>query len=60
MKKFEVCVMNMETYTVYANTKRKAIIQAIDCFRDDDEFYDTEEAENVTDKDCKIVWEEKC
>ena len=58
---YEICVMNKETYRIeYAKSKEDAIIQAIDFFKDDDEFFGTEEAENVTEDDCEIVWYECC
>ena len=53
---YEVCVMGMETYKVEgAFTERQAIIRAMDYFRDDDLYFDTEEAENVTEEDCEII-----
>ena len=60
MGDYDVCVMKQVTYTVYgANSEEEAIIQAIDYFRDDDMFYGTEEAENVTEEDCEIMWFEE-
>lgn len=54
--KYEVCVLNMETYTVYAKSESDAIDKAITDFMNDDMFYGTEEAENVTEEDCEIVY----
>lgn len=60
MGDYEICVMGMETYTIQgAESEEDAIIQAMDCFCNDDEYCGTEEAENVTEKDCKIVWFEE-
>lgn len=53
--KYDVCVLNMETYTVYAKSEDDAIVKAIDKFMDDDMHYGTKEAENVTEADCEIV-----
>lgn len=55
MSRYEVCVMDMETYTVTAESEEDAIIEAIDCFKNDDEYYGSEEAENVTEEDCVIM-----
>lgn len=56
----EVCVKGMETYSIKeAKSKEDAIIQAIDYFMDDDMYYGTEEAENVTKEDCEIMWYEE-
>ena len=53
---YEVSVLGLETYWVMdANSEEEAIDKAIDLFRDDDLYYDTEEAENVTEKDCRVV-----
>lgn len=54
--KYDVCVLGKETYIVYAKSERDAIIKAIDKFNDDDMYYGTEEAENVTEDDCEIVY----
>jgi hypothetical protein len=56
---YEVSVKNMETYSVEADSEEEAIIQAIDYFCDDDEYYGSEFAENVAEEDCEIVgWED--
>ena len=52
---YEVCVKSMETYSVEADSEEDAIVQAIDYFCDDDEYYGSEFTENITEKDCKIV-----
>lgn len=60
MKNYEINVMNLCTYTIRgAESEEEAIIKAMDCFYDDDEFYGSEEAENVTEADCRVVWEEE-
>lgn len=60
MGNYEVCVMGIETYTIKnAESEEDAIIQAMDCFFNDDEYYGSEEAENVTEEDCEIVWFEE-
>lgn len=57
---YQVCVKNMETYSVEANSEEDAIVQAIDYFCDDDEYYGSEFTENVAKEDCEIVgWEER-
>lgn len=57
---YEICVMGLETYIVRnAKSEEDAIIQAIDYFKDDDMWYGSEEAENVTEDDCEIVWFEE-
>lgn len=53
--KYTVCVLDMETYTVYAKSEKDAIDKAITKFMDDDMFYGTEEANNVTPDDCRII-----
>lgn len=61
MGDYEICVKGMETYTIkHAESKEDAIAQAIDCFKDDDMYYGSEEAENVTEDDCEIIWYEEC
>ena len=53
---YEVSVLGLETYSIIdAYSKEEAIDRAIDLFRDDDEFWDTEEAKNVTEEDCEVV-----
>lgn len=60
MGDYDICVMSMETYTIKgAKSEEDAISQAIDYFKDDDMYYGTEEAENVTENDCEIVWFEE-
>ena len=60
MGTYEICVKGLETYTIYnAKSEEDAIIQAIDCFCDDDEWYGAEETENVTEDDCEIKWFEE-
>lgn len=54
--KYTVCVLNMETYIVYAKSERDAINKAITDFVNDDMFYGTEEADNVTQDDCRIIY----
>lgn len=54
--KYTVCVLDMETYTVYAKSEKDAIDKAITDFVNDDMFYETEEADNVTQDDCRIVY----
>ena len=53
--KYDVCVLGMETYTVYAKSEDDAIDRAMEKFMDDDMYYGTEEAESVTEADCEIV-----
>jgi hypothetical protein len=54
--KYTVCVLNMETYIVYAKSERDAINKAITDFVNDDMFYETKEADNVTQDDCRIIY----
>ena len=54
--KYTVCVLNMETYIVYSKSERDAINKAMDKFVNDDMFYGTKEADNVTQDDCRIVY----
>lgn len=54
--KYTVCVLNMETYIVYAKSERDAIVKAMDKFVNDDMFYGTKEADNVTQDDCRIIY----
>lgn len=57
MRDYDVNVKGLCTYTIKeAETEEEAIIRAINCFKDDDLYYDTEEAENVTEDDCIIDW----
>lgn len=57
MGDYEVRVKGIETYTIRnAESEEDAIVQAIDCFRNDDLHYGSEEAENVTVADCEIIW----
>ena len=61
MGDYDVCVKGMETYTIRgAKSKQDAIVQAIDCFINDDLYYGTKEVDNVTKEDCEIVWFEEC
>ena len=53
---YSINVMEMESYEVWARTEEEAFEKAIDCFRDDDEYYGSEEAENVTVNDCIVEW----
>ena len=60
MGTYEICVKGLETYTIYnAKSEKDAIIQAIDYFCDDDEWYGSKEAENVTEDDCDVEWFEE-
>lgn len=52
---YEVSVKGLVSYSGYAESEEDAIIYAIDCFKDDDEFCGTEVAENVTKEDCRII-----
>ena len=53
---YEICVKGKVTYTINeAESEEDAIQQAIDYFCDDDLFYGTEDAENVTEDDCEVV-----
>lgn len=57
MGDYEICVKEIETYIIHcAKSKTDAIKQAIDCFKDDDMYYGSEEAENVTENDCEVIW----
>lgn len=53
--KYDVCVLGMETYTVYAKSEKDAIVKAMDKFMDDDMYCGTEETYNVAEEDCEIV-----
>lgn len=53
---YEVSVYGMETYKVYATSEEDAINRAIEKFMDDDMYCGSEEAENVTEDDCEIIW----
>lgn len=60
MGTYEICVKGLETYTIYnAKSEKDAIIDAIDCFCNDDEWYGSEETENVTEDDCEVMWFEE-
>lgn len=60
MGDYDVNVKGLCTYEIKgAESKEDAIIQAIDCFCNDDEFYGTKETENVTENDCEIMWFEE-
>lgn len=60
MRDYDINVKGLCTYTIReAESEEDAIIQAIDDFCNDDLFYDTEEAENVTEDDCVIEWYSK-
>ena len=57
MRDYDINVKGLCTYTIIeAESEEEAIIQAIDNFCNDDLFWDTEEAENVTEDDCTIDW----
>ena len=57
MRDYDINVKGLCTYTIReAESEEDAIIQAIDDFCNDDLFWDTEEAENVTEDDCIIDW----
>lgn len=61
---YEVCVCNAETYKVYADNEEQAKVYAIDKFMDDDMFREFVEdfgidENNITTKDCVIMWEEE-
>ena len=53
---YEVSVYGMETYKVYATSENDAINRAMEKFMDDDMYCGTEEAENVTESDCEVIW----
>ena len=54
---YEICVKGLETYTIFnAKSEKDAMVQAIDYFCDDDEWYGSEETEKVTEDDCEIKW----
>lgn len=58
--KYEVAVLNCETYTVYACNDKDAKVKAIDCFFDDDMFMGKDDNGNEpTIDDCEIVWREE-
>ena len=60
MGDYDICVKGMETYTIRgAKSERDAINRAMEHFMDDDMYYGTEEAENVTEADCEIKWFEE-
>ena len=42
-----------------AKSEADAIVQAIDCFKDDDIHYGADYTENVTKDDCEIIWFEE-
>lgn len=55
MVRYDICVKNMEHYEFNAkDNDEKAKIIALDYFKDDDEYYGSEEAENATIDDCEI------
>ena len=50
----------METYTICeAESEEDAIMQAIDCFKDDDMHHGADYTESVTEEDCEIMWSEE-
>lgn len=53
---YSINVMKMESYKVWAKTEEEAFVKAIDCFKDDDEYCGSEEAEKVTISDCTVNW----
>ena len=55
MGTYDVNVKRLCTYTIEAESKEAAIIQAIDNLFNDDQFYCTE----ATEDDCEIVWYEE-
>lgn len=60
MGNYDVCVKNMETYTICeAESEEDAIMQAIDCFKDDDMHHGADYTESVTEEDCEIMWSEE-
>lgn len=53
---YEISVKGLTTYTVKgARTLKEAFTEAINYFINDDLFYDTPEADEVSEKDCRIV-----
>ena len=57
MRDYDINVKGLCTYTIKeAESKEEAITQAIDDFCNDDLFWGTEEAENITEDDCTIDW----
>lgn len=60
MGDYDINVKGLCTYEIRgAKSEEEAIIQAIDCFCNDDEFYGTEETENITEDDCEVMWFEE-
>lgn len=60
MGDYDINVKGLCTYEIKgAKSEKDGIQQAIDYFCDDDEFYGTEEAENVTENDCEILWKDE-
>lgn len=59
MGEYEVSVMGLESYKVEADSEEEAIIKAIDSFINDDMYWGTEEADRVTEEDCRIMWYEE-
>lgn len=60
MFNYEISVKGLETYYIeQAKSKEEAIDRAIGCFMDDDEWYGSKEAENVTEDDCEVMWFEE-
>lgn len=59
MYKYDVCVKNCEHYDIYADSDEEAKVKAIDCFKDDDMWCGSEEAEYVTEKDSEIYSREE-
>lgn len=53
---YEVSVKGLETYTVKgARTLKEAFTEAINYFINDDLFYNSPEADKVSEKDCHVV-----
>lgn len=59
MFRYEINVKGLESYIVIADDDATAIVKAIDYFKDDDLYYDSEEADDVTENDCKIICKEE-
>lgn len=57
---YDICVMGCETYNgIKAKSEDKAKQIALDYFKDDDMWFQTEEAEKASIKDCEIIWKEE-
>lgn len=60
MRDYDINVKGLCTYEIKGvESEEEAIMQAIDCFCNDDEFCGAEETENVTESDCEIMWFEE-